>query len=235
VAAKVGSEYLIPLLWSGDNPEEIPFHELQSKFVIKKNHGRGYNIFVKDKSLLNWAKIKMQLQKWLCENYCQDKWLGIEWAYKNIKPTILIESFIDGESSTSLTDYKFWCFSGRVECLIMYFDRFENISAMTVNRNFEPIELRFNIPEYHGNCSRPPNFDSMIQLAETLATGFDFIRVYLYNLQGKILFGELTFYHGGISYQFRPPRQDYFFGGKWKWNQHFLQTYPLHLSPPINM
>jgi hypothetical protein len=216
VAEKVGSEYLIPLLWVGDDPNAIPFDILPSKFVIKANHGCGYNIFVSDKTQLNEEKAKMKLGKWLGENFCQDKYLGTEWAYKNIKPTIVIESFIE-ENGKAPTDYKFWCFSGRVECIILYFDRFENISIKTFNRNFEPIELRFAVPEYHGKYHCPLNLDEMIKVAESLAKGFDFVRVDLYNHQGSILFGELTFYHGGTSYKFLPASQDYFFGDKWQW------------------
>lgn len=215
VAEKAGSEYLIQLLWSGDKPEEIPFDELPAKFVIKANHGCQYNIIVTDKNKLNRANTILQLKKWLGKNFGQDTFLGIAWAYKNIKPAIVIESFIE-ENGKSPTDYKFWCFSGRVECVILYLDRSETLSAKALNRNFEPIELRFNVREYQGKCQRPVNFDKMIQVAESLAKGFDFVRVDLYNLQGRILFGELTLYHGGVTYQFLPASQDYFFGEKWK-------------------
>lgn len=215
VAAKAGSEYLIPLLWSGEKPEEIPFDQLPLKFVIKANHGCGYNIFVKDKTQLDQAVSVLKLKRWLSENFCSDKYLGTEWAYKNIRPTIIIEKFIE-ENGKLPADYKFWCFSGRVECVILYLDRFENLSSKTFDRDFKPIELRFNVPEYSGARLRPQNFGSMIQLAESLANGFGFVRVDLYNINGKILFGELTFYHGGVSYEFRPASQDYFFGEKWK-------------------
>jgi len=215
VAAKAGSEYLIPLLWSGEKPEEIPFDQLPINFVIKANHGCGYNIFVKDKTQLDRAITVLKLKRWLNENFCSEKYLGTEWAYKNIKPTIIIEKFIE-QNGKLPADYKFWCFSGRVECVILYQDRFENLTAKILDRDFNPIELRFNVPEYSGVCQRPKNYGSMVQLAESLANGFGFVRVDLYNVEGKILFGELTFYHGGVSYEFRPASQDYFFGEKWK-------------------
>jgi hypothetical protein len=86
VANKVGGEYLVPLLWTGDKPEEIPFDKLPLKFVIKTNHGCGYNIFVRDKTQLGQTRAKRQLKKWLGENFCEDKFLGTEWGYKNIRP-----------------------------------------------------------------------------------------------------------------------------------------------------
>ncbi len=202
-------------LWSGDRPEEIPFDKLPSRFVIKANHGAGYNIIVRDKTQLNQEAARHQLKQWLAQNYCQDKFLGIEWAYRDIKPSIIIESFIE-ENGKLPTDYKFFCFSGRVERVVLYFDRFEKLAAKAFDRNFEPSELRFNVPEYAGEPKRPPNFDKMIEVAESLAEGFRFIRVDMYNLDGRILFGELTFYHGGTGYVFRPERQDYALGEKWK-------------------
>ncbi len=85
VNKKVGKNYLIPLLWQGYNPEEIPFDALPSKFVIKTNHGCGYNIIVKDKQQFNQEKAKLQLKQWLSENFCNVSFLGTSWAYKNIR------------------------------------------------------------------------------------------------------------------------------------------------------
>ena len=112
VASKVGSDCLIPLLWQGDNPEDIPYDELPMKFVIKANHGCGYVIIVNDKMKLDQANVRRQLNKWLSTNFGQDTYLGIAWGYKNVKPTIIIESFIE-ENGKAPVDYKISCFSGR--------------------------------------------------------------------------------------------------------------------------
>ena len=112
VAGRVGNEYLIPLLWNGDKPEQIPFNDLPLKFVIKTNHGCGYNLMVTDKTQLDLTKTRRQLRKWLRENFCQDKFLGMEWGYRNIRPTIIVESLLDDQGKTPL-DYKFFCYSGR--------------------------------------------------------------------------------------------------------------------------
>ena len=215
VAAKVGSDYLIPLLWSGDKPEEIPFDELPMKFVIKTNHGCGYNIIVEDKTQLDHVKVKRQLNKMLRENFGQDTYLGIAWGYKNIKPTIIIESFIE-EKGKAPVDYKCWCFCGRIEFISLHFDRFETHSTLSFDRNFEPGGLNFTLPLYNGEYKRPSNYKEIVRVAEPLAERFDFMRVDLYNVENKIYFSELTPYPGGVSTKYEPESLDYALGEKWK-------------------
>jgi len=217
VANKVGPDYLIPLLWSGENAEQITFDQLPLKFVIKTNHGCGYNIIVKNKTQLDQNKAKLQLKKWLGENFGQDKYLGIAWGYKNIRPCIMIESFIE-ESGKAPVDYKFYCFSGRVQILTLHFDRFEDYKMRAFNRNFEPYEFGPDFKQYDEKCKRPKNFKAMVHLAETLAEDFDFMRVDLYSLENKIYFGELTPYPGGVTSLrgFDVASMDYILGEKWK-------------------
>lgn len=217
VASKVGSEYLIPMLWSGERPEQIPFDELPSKFVIKANHGCGYNIIVKDKTQLNQTATRRQLKKWLGENFCEDKYLGIGWGYKHIIPSLMIESFLE-ENGEPPTDYKFWCFSGLVECITVHFDRLVNQSVAVFDKHFEPSPFNFGpeVPPYSRKIERPLNLDTMIQVAESLASGFGFMRVDLYNLNAnRIFFGELTPYTGGVSMSYHPTEMDYLLGEKW--------------------
>lgn len=187
VAGKIGNEYLIPLLWNGDNPEDIPFDELPLKFVLKTNHGCAHNIIANDSKQLDRGKIKRQLKKWLRTNFGNNKALGIAWGYRNIKPHIMIESFLEDNKKVPV-DYKFWCFSGRVECITLHFDRFEKHSTLCFDRNFEPGGLQFDLPLYGGEYKRPSNYETMVRVAESLAEGFDFMRVDLYNVGGGNLF-----------------------------------------------
>jgi len=215
VASKVGINYLVPLLWRGDNPEEIPFDELPNKFVIKTNHGCEYNIIVYDKTKLDREKAKQQLKKWLGENFGQDTFLGIAWGYKNIRPTIFIESFIEDHGKVPV-DYKFWCFSGKIEFISLHFDRFENYSTLSFSRNFElGGGLNFGLPLYSGTFKVPSNYKEIVRVAESLAEGFDFIRVDLYMVENKIYFSELTPYPGGVTTRFVPVKQDFQLGEKW--------------------
>lgn len=215
VADKLGHEFLIRLIWEGDKAEDIPFSELPFKFVIKTNHGCGYNIIVKEREQLDQAKAITRLSKWLNENFCQDRYLGIEWAYKNIRPKIFIEAFLDDSGRIPL-DYKFFCFSGRVEFILMTFDRHKDPFEKHFDRDFTPLDLWNGCRQYPGKVERPENFVQMLDVAEKLAAGFDFIRVDLYNLAGQIFFGELTPYPGGGFARFVPRKYDFVFGEKWK-------------------
>lgn len=219
VSDKIGDEFLIPLLWTGDDPEKIPFEKLPSKFVIKTNHGAGYNILVNNKTQIDLARTKAKLKKWLNENFCNDKYLGIAWGYKNIKSSIMIEEFIE-ENGKVPTDYKFWCFSGRVECISLHFDRFEKHSTMTLDRDFKPYEFHFPLPLFEGFWKRPLNYETMVEKAEKLAEGMDFVRIDFYNIDNKIYFGEFTFYPGGVSVKFDPPEADYHMGKLWQINNN---------------
>ena len=201
VVKKVGCDYLVPLLWKGGNPEEIPFDDLPSKFVIKTNHGAGYNIIVKDKTALNQADTRQQLNRWLRENYCQHRYLGAEWAYRNIKPIIMIESFLEKDEKPPV-DYKFYCFSERVEVFSLHFDRFEGHKTKTYDRNFNSHEFGYDIPKWNGIFVRPGNFDLMLQVAESLAEGFAFMRIDLYNVGGKVFLANLHLIQAEVSQDF---------------------------------
>lgn len=217
VAEKVGGGYLIALLWSGEKPEEIPFDRLPDKFVMKTNHGCEYNIIVQDKTRLDKKKVILQLNKWLGENFGNDTFLGIAWAYRNIKPHIIIETFLE-ENGQAPVDYKFFCFSGRVEFFKMDFDRFKGHSETFFDRDFKRLDLfEPGFKRYQGKVELPRNINNMLRLAESLAAGFDFIRVDLYSIEDKIYFSELTPYPGGVFHKFEPDYYDHVFGEKWKW------------------
>lgn len=216
VANKVGGDYLIPLLWNGENPEEIPFDELPNNFVIKTNHGCGFNIIVKDKMQLDVEKAKRQLNAWLGTNYCNDTFLGIAWGYRNVKPHIIIESFI-GENGKVPVDYKLFCFSGQIEYFKIDFDRFEGHSEVFFDKELNRLNLvEKGLILYQGDIDLPAKFDDMIRVAVSLSEGFDFIRVDLFYVNNKIFFSELTPYPGGVSAVFVPDKYDYDFGEKWK-------------------
>jgi hypothetical protein len=215
VGTKIRQECLIPLLWTGDNPEGIPFDELPMKFVIKTNHGCAYNIIVKDKSQLDKGKTIRQLKRWLKENFYRDRVSGTAWAYKNIKPSIMVETFIDDNGKVPI-DYKFFCYAGRAEFLQVSIDRFEDATERILDREFTPLDLYNGCNLYKGKVLRPRNYEDMVHLAERLAEDLNFVRVDLYNVDGKIYFGEMTCYPAGGTARFEPREYDFLFGAKWK-------------------
>jgi len=219
VAGKVGKEYLIPLLWEGDSPENIPFDELPDRFVIKTNHGSGYIILVPDKKRIDRRQVRNLLGKWLKVNFGRDTYLGIAWGYNHIRPTIMIESFVGGTDIPPI-DYKFYCFGGHVEVATLHFDRFGVHRTRSYDRNFLPHEFKYCFDQWAGEFLRPPTYDAMVKIAEALSSEFDFMRVDLYSVDHSIYFSELTPYPGGINTPFLPASQDRMLGEKWpdKWS-----------------
>lgn len=217
VTQKIGSDFLIPLLWYGDDPEQIPFENLPAKFVIKANNSCGDNIIVHDKSKLDVKMTKQKIKEWFSRNPCSDTYLGVSWGYKNIKPTILIETFI-GEKDKPPIDYKFYCFSGHAEIITLHFDRFEEQKVLAYDSMFQRLKYKSKFKQYNDTFQLPSNCGEMVKLAEKLSKDFDFIRVDLYNLEGKIYFGELTPYPGGVSTLtgFDVASYDVELGEKWK-------------------
>ncbi len=227
MAEKAGSEYLIPLYWSGSDPDDIPFDILPPRFVLKTNHGCGFLIIVKDSKSLNRESAKRKLRKWLGINYCHDVFLGIGWAYKDIAPKVIVEELLDDNGKVPV-DYKFWCFGGRVEFVSLHFDRFTGHATLSRNRDFEPGGLHFDLPTYQGDFKRPGNYNEMVRLAETLSREYEFMRVDCYNVNGRILIGEMTPYPGGVAAKFEPEAMDFLLGDKWN---GLGQAFD-HRSPP---
>lgn len=215
VQHRAGNEILIPMLWTGHDINHIPFEKLPSAFVIKMNHGSGYNIIIREKESYDIKEILSKMETWCAENYCTDKTMGIEWAYKNIKPQILIEKYISGKSKPA-EDYKFYCFSGRAEYFVIIYDRFGHHRERHFTRDFVPLDFWNGVDLHRGPFIRPKNFEKMLEIADALSAGLDFIRVDLYNVEGKIYFGEMTVYPAGGLARFIPREWDFILGSKWQ-------------------
>lgn len=194
VEEKIGKKYLIPLLGVYDRFEDIDFAGLPDSFVIKCNHGCKYNIIVKDKSKLDLAEVKANLDKWMKDNFAYRTY---ELQYRDIEPKIIIEQFIANEHSEELNDYKFYCFGGKVKYVQVISERDEHghkVSFYDTNWNKQNW---WDNRLYEGQVERPQKLDEMLQLAQKLCKGFCFVRVDLYYLDtGEIYFGEMTFTPG---------------------------------------
>jgi len=196
------SEILNDLIGVWSNPDEIDFNGLPDKFVLKCNHGCGYNIICTDKNTLNIQKTKKQLKKWLREDFWK---LYAETQYKFIKKRIICEKYIETKDSPLPIDYKFFCENGKFKTLQIITDRETDITLYYFD---EALNYR---PDYYsldevdivniGHPKLPSNIKDMIKIAEHLSSPFPFVKVDLYNADGKILFSELTFIpYGGIHY-----------------------------------
>lgn len=196
------------------NPKDIDFDELPERFVIKAAHGSGFNIIVRDKSKLNIKQTKKMLSSWLRQNIY---WSGREWVYKDMPRRIIIEKYLE-DSSGGLMDYKFFCFNGKPCFMQLEVGRYTEHNT----RNFYDMDwnlLPFGKEMPHNpniNIPVPERFEEMKQIAKDLCSPFQFVRVDLYEAEGKVYFGELTFFPAGGAPDFVPSEYDKIVGDMWE-------------------
>lgn len=211
IAKTIGEEYLIPLLGVWDDPDEIDFDALPNQFVLKCNHNSGLGMCIcKDKSKLNIEEVKKDLRKGLEQNYYLT---GREWVYKDIPRKVIAEKYMT-DYSGGLIDYKFMCFNGYVDSVMVcvdrhledtkfyFFDEEWNLKRLNVRGKEAPEDFTINKPD----C-----MNQMFSIAKTLSQGLPFVRVDLYECNNQIYFGELTFFpQSGFDSNLLPETDKYF-------------------------
>ncbi|RHW32104.1 carboxylate--amine ligase [Neobacillus notoginsengisoli] len=199
------------------NPEEIDLSKLPNEFFLKCNHLSDGNIWCKDKSAFPIDEIKQKLQNLMSKNYY---WNSREWNYKNIKPQIICEKVLkDKNSKIGLVDYRFFCFDGQAKFLCVDIetaaeDGSHNAGAKrnVYDLDFNNMNIRLRRPNFDETLiKKPKNFDLMIEYANILSRPFAACRVDFYNLNGEIIFGEITFHQGG-SHDISPNKYQYIWG-----------------------
>jgi hypothetical protein len=202
IKEKIGEKYLIPIFGAYDRFEDINFNKLPNKFIIKCNHGSGYNIFVKDKFKLNLAVIRAKIKKWMNINYSI---LGQELNYRDRKPKIIIEKYMN-DSSGDLRDYKVNCFNGKPKFIWMDIDRHTNHKRNLYDLNWKKLPYKVN-SHYatFPSPKKPKCLKELVKLASILSKGFSYVRVDFYIINEKIYFGEMTFYTSGGLEDIIPP------------------------------
>ena len=213
VAQKIGESYIIPTLGSWSNAEDVDFNSLPEQFVIKCNHNSGTGMYIcKDKSKMDVMKVRENLRKGLKENYYLR---NREWPYKNVPRRIIAEQFMKDEKVGELLDYKFFCFDGEVKGLFIATGRSKGEHAVC----FDFFDADFNhLPVKHGHPNaeimpdKPENFEEMKRIASILSKGIPSVRIDLYEINGRVYFGEMTFTHWGGFMPFDPIEYDSIFG-----------------------
>ena len=196
-----------------DSVEDIPIDSLPERFVLKAAHASGWNLIVRDKSKVNWKQEKKTMRLWLKQDIY---WSGREWVYKNLKKRIVAEKYLEDESG-GLLDYKFFCFGGKPAFLQLEVGRFTENNT----RNF--YDTDWNLMPFGKELPHNPNvdipvpdcFEEMKEIAEKLSKPFSFVRVDLYQVGGKVYFGELTFFPAGGAPDFVPKEYDKIVGSMW--------------------
>ena len=210
IKAKGLGDTLVPLIGVYDDVKDIPFEDLPNKFVLKTTDGGGGRavLVVKDKGAIDWNTKKVEINEW---KNVKDVNPGREWAYTGIKKSrFIVEEFIDSGTSM-LTDYKFFCFYGEPQYLYVVTERNPGVSAKIgvydIKFNKLPV-ARCDEKKQEYAVSKPVNYEEMVKVARQLSKDFPHVRVDLYNVGGKIYFGELTFYDGSGYFNYEPDEFD---------------------------
>ena len=193
--------------------DDINFDKLPDQFVLKGTHGSGFNIIVKDKSRLNRRQAKLMMKSWLKQHIA---WSGREWVYEKMPRHIIVEKYLEDETG-ELRDYKFYCFNGKPAFMQLEVGRGTDHNT----RNFYDMDWKLmpfgkelpHNPDLH--VPMPAMFDEMKKIAEDLSQPFQYVRVDLYQVGGKVYFGELTFFPAGGAPDFVPSNYDETVGKMW--------------------
>lgn len=218
VKEKIGEEYLIKLLGIYKKPEDIDYDKLPDKFVLKCNHDSGSVIICKDKSVFNKKEANRKLNFFLKRNFYN---CTREWHYKDIKPLIICEEFIE-EKEEAPRDYKFHIFNKNnrsniyIQCDI---DRFNGHKRCIFNEKWELQPFRYKKEVFKGTVKKPEKLDEMLELAKKLSLDFEYSRIDFYEVNRKIYFGEITFTSEAGLAKFYPEEWDYKFGEMWEINK----------------
>lgn len=211
VSKKIGEEYLIPMLGIWDNFKDIDFEKMPDKFVLKTTHSSANVIIVKDKNKFDKKYAALLFKLWLSVDYA---YASFEMNYKDIPRKIIAEEYMQN-SNGELPDYKFMCFDGKPYCCWIDKGRFTNHTRDFYDMDWELLPYTEIFPNSGEPNPKPINFDQMVKLVTVLSEGFSHVRVDLYNIDGKIYFGEMTFCESSGFCEFSPDNYDYILGDMW--------------------
>lgn len=205
---KIGKKYIIPTIGMWEVFDDIDFNTLPNQFVLKCTHDSGGLVICKDKTKLDIKKARRKINSCLKHNFF---WGMREWPYKDVKPRIIAEQYMEDPATSELRDYKFFCFDGEVKALFIASDR-QNPKEET---KFDFFDADFNHLPFrngHPNAKIPPKkpvcFNEMKSIAAKLSKGIPEVRVDLYEVDGRVYFGEMTFFHWSGMTPFEPKEWD---------------------------
>ena len=206
------SEYLNTVYGVYSKVKDIDYDSLPNEFVIKAAHGSSMNYIVRNKDDFDWKHAKKMLNSWLHQDIY---WSGREWVYKDIPKRLIIEKYLEDETG-ELTDYKFFCFNGKPAFMQYDMNRYDNHRRNYYDMDFNLLPFMNRIErDTERNVSKPECFDEMKRCATDLSETFQFARIDFYQVNGKVYFGEITFYPTGGSVAFEPEEYEKIIGNMW--------------------
>lgn len=212
VASIIGDKYIIPTLGVWNSVDEIEWDKLPNQFVIKVSSDSGGIVVCKDKQTLDIAKAKEKLTNgWGKNYYVHNK----EYPYRDLTPRIIAEEYKEDESGYELRDYKIFCFNGEPKILFVASDRQkagEDTKFDFFDLNWNHLPFTNGHPNSKEHIAKPKNFEEMLEIAKKLSVGIPQVRIDLYNCNGQIYFGEITFFHWSGMTAFDPVEWDFKLG-----------------------
>lgn len=212
VASIIGEKYIIPTLGVWDSVDEIEWDKLPNQFVIKVSSDSGGIVVCKDKQKLDIEKAKEKLTNgWGKNYYVHNK----EYPYRDLTPRIIAEEYKEDESGYELRDYKIFCFNGEPKILFVASDRQkagEDTKFDFFDLNWNHLPFTNGHPNSKEHIAKPKNFEEMLEIAKKLSVGIPQVRIDLYNCNGQIYFGEITFFHWSGMTAFDPVEWDFKLG-----------------------
>lgn len=201
IANRIGEDYLVPAFGVYASPSQIIYEKLPDSFILKTNHGSGWNMICRNQSTFDKEKATKLFNRWLSFNAY---YLSREKQYKNIKPLILCEQLLEYD----IYDYKFFCFEGEPKFVQVDIDRFTNHKRAFFDMNWKqlPFSIRYEISEK--KVLPPDQLAEMIEVAKILSSDINFCRIDLYIHHNKVYFGEITLIPGGGNEPFNPQEYD---------------------------
>lgn len=211
IAKYLGEEYVIPTIGIYKKFDDIDFSKLPDQFVLKTTHDSGGVVICKDKSNFDKAMAKKKINKSLKRKFYYH---GREWPYKNVKPRILVEKYMEDKKIKDIRDYKFFCFNGDPK--VMYISDCSHTAEQKIffcDDKFREIDIeRTDYKKFKEKPQKPVNFEKMLEFSRKLSRGIPHVRVDWYEINNQLYFGEMTFYTGAGWVPFSKKEYDYQLG-----------------------
>lgn len=197
-----------------DRPEDIRLENLPDQFVMKLSNGSGTNLICRDKSKLNEQEV---IKKFKSFEFKVNANLGREWPYIKVQPKIVVERLLEDKThiNNAVNDYKIFCYNGKPEYVICISDRYsDRCNHLVYDTEWNKIPVASEDARINEDSPKPENLDEMLTIASKLSEDFPFARIDLYSVEGKVYFGEITFYPWSGYMEFEPDEFDFVLGEK---------------------
>ena len=209
VEERIGKGYTFPLLGYWEKFENIDFDSLPSKFVLKCTHDSGSVKIIKDKEKVNYKELRNFYSNRLKVSAYN---LGREYPYRDVRKFIMAEEYIVDENGKTPNDYKFFCFNGEPKFMFVATDRETDVTHTLYDMDFKRLPIHYIHKQIDYEMEKPTTFELMKEIARKLSIGMRFVRIDLYEINGKVYFGEYTFFPAGGFYLMEPNEWELKFG-----------------------